>query len=433
MFNFIFKSFYLFFKQPNLSWDIYFFSFLVILIPISLITGPAIPDIIVSVVGLYFLIISFYRKLWNYYKDVVVIGFLLFCLYLIFGAIISGNFHQSLNNEGSLFYFRYLFFSLAVCYFLDQKKYFNKCLLYISLICLFVVAFDGLFQYFVGFNLLGFEKYNSSRLTGFFGKEPIIGRYLGYLSIFTFFLIYKIYGLSKTAMVFSIIILVIAEVVIFMTGERTALFNISFFSILLIIFLPSLRLYRIFGALISILIISLLMQLNPAAKNRIINETLYEISSTKIPYMPYGELHERHYISALKMFKDKPAFGVGTNLFRNLCDEQKYNYKENSCTSHPHNMYIQLLAENGIFGFAFLLSFFLYLFYILSKQFLNLIIFNKTKIITFDKIMIFIILFVFWWPIIPHMSFYNNWNNVLIMLTLGYLLNYRSNIKNHKI
>ena len=385
---------------------------------------------IVSVVGFYFLIISFHRKLWNYYKDVVVIGFISFSVYLIFGSIISGNFDNSLNNEGSIFLFQIYIFFTSNLLFLDQKKYFNKCLLYISLICIFVVSFDGVIQYFVGFNLLGFEKYNSTRLTGLFGKEPIIGRYLGYLSIFTFFLIYKIYGLSKATMIFSIILLVITEVVIFMTGERTALFNISFFSLLLIIFIPSLRLYRIFGVVISLLLISLVMQFNPAAKNRIINETLYEMSGTNIPFMPYGELHERHYISALKMFKDKPTFGVGTNLFRNLCDEQKYIYKEDSCTSHPHNIYIQLLAENGIFGFAFLLLFFLYLFYMLSKQFLNLIIFNNTKIIPFDKIMIFITLFVFWWPIIPHMSFYNNWNNALLMLPLGYLLSYRRNVNN---
>ena len=32
------------------------------------------------------------------------------------------------------------------------------------------------------------------------------------------------------------------------------------------------------------------------------------------------------------------------------------------------------------------------------------------------------ILFIFWWPLIPHMSFYNNWNNVLMMLPLGFFL-----------
>ena len=49
---------------------------------------------------------------------------------------------------------------------------------------------------------------------------------------------------------------------------------------------------------------------------------------------------------------------------------------------------------------------------------------NLTKYITFSpkEILVVILVFVYWWPIIPHMSLYNNWNNVLMMLPLGYLL-----------
>ena len=49
--------------------DILFFSTLLILIPVVLITGPALPDIFLSFIALYFLIISIYNKKWSYYKN----------------------------------------------------------------------------------------------------------------------------------------------------------------------------------------------------------------------------------------------------------------------------------------------------------------------------------------------------------------------------
>ena len=33
------------------------------------------------------------------------------------------------------------------------------------------------------------------------------------------------------------------------------------------------------------------------------------------------------YISSLKMFKENPMIGIGTNLFRHKCNEEKFQYK----------------------------------------------------------------------------------------------------------
>jgi O-antigen ligase len=331
---------------------------------------------------------------------------------------------ESLRTEGSIFYFRYLFFALAVWYFLDHITNFSRCLLSTTLLCLIIVIIDGLYQYFVGVNIFGNEKWNSFRLTGLFGNEPIIGRYISFLSIFTFLLIYKNFQLNKKMMTLSIIFLVISEVTIFLTGERAPLFYISFFSILLLIFIPSFRIYRIVGTIFTLIIITIILSINPTAKERVIDNTIKEISETKLSVLPYTELHERHYVSALKMFQNKPVFGVGTNLFRHVCHKEEYQYKSNSCTSHPHNFYIQLLAELGIIGFSFLFIFYLFLLNKCLIQLYYIIIDKKDKLISFDNFLIFMTLLVFWWPIIPHMSFFNNWNNILLMLPVGFLLKY---------
>ena len=331
---------------------------------------------------------------------------------------------ESLTIEGSMFYFRYIFFAMGVWYLVDNNPYLSKCLLIVSVLSLIIVCSDGMYQYFFGVNIFGNEKYKVDRLTGFFGKEPIIGRYISYLSIFTFTLIYQNYQKTKKMIISSVALLVMCEVVIFLTGERVPLLYISMFSLLIIIFIPHYRIYRIIGVLFSLLIILSILQVNPSAKSRMVDSTITQVSQTKYPYLPYTSHHEQHYISALKMFIDKPFFGIGTNSFRVKCGDPQYLYKEMSCSTHPHQFYIQILAELGVFGFLFIFSFFIYLLTIGTKQLYYLIRSNKKKQISFETLLHPMALFVYWWPLIPNMSFYNNWNNVLIMLPLGFFLKY---------
>ena len=415
--------FKLIFSDRSVSIDVAFFSLLLILIPIVLITGPALPDIFISLIALYFLIKSVIKKNWHYYKNPIVIGFLLFSFYGISRSLFSEIPLESLTNEGSVFYFRYIFFAMGVWYLLDKNPYLMKCLVIILFLCVTLVSIDALYQYFLDVNIFGNEKYSHNRLTGLLGEEPIIGRYISYLSIFTFALIYHNYKKSKKMIIFSISFLVMCEVIIFLTGERAPLFYISFFSVLIVIFIPHYRIYRIIGVLASVVIILGILEVNSSAKTRMIDNTLEQMSKTHFPFLPYTSHHEEHYISSLKMFNENPLFGVGTNMFEFYCAEPQFIFNR-SCASHPHNFYFQLLAELGIVGFLFISTFFCYLLFVGLKQFIFIIQSNKKRQISFEIFLYPMIIFVYWWPLIPHMSFYNNWNNVFIMLPLGFFMKF---------
>lgn len=419
----VFSPFRSLFFDRSISLDILFFSILLISMPIALITGPALPDIFLSLIALYFLVKSVWEKKWYYYKNYLVIGFLIFSLYGIVRSLFSGIPIDSLTTGGSMFYFRYILFAMGVWYLLDNNLHLSKCLLTISILSISLVCLDGLYQYYTGINLFGNEGYKTDRLTGLFGKEPIIGRYIAHLGLFTFALIYQNFQKTKKMMIFSVLFLVMCEVIVFLTGERAPLLYVSMFTVLIIIFIPHFRIYRIVGVILSVIIILGILQINPAAKSRMVDNTIEQVSQTELPFLPYSPHHEEHYISALKMFVDKPLFGIGTNTFRFKCENPKYIYKR-SCSTHPHNFYLQILAELGFVGFIFISTFFLYLTFIGIKQFFFIIKSNKTKQIPFEFLLYPMILFIYWWPLIPNMSFYNNWNNVLIMLPLGFFMKY---------
>ena len=90
--------------------------------------------------------------------------------------------------------------------------------------------------------------------------------------------------------------------------------------------------------------------------------------------------HTAHYKSAINMFRDQPIIGQGPRMFRILCKEEKFKSEVlgySGCSSHPHNTYIQLLAETGAIGFFLFSLCFLHIIFKLFKHFYIKLFFRK--------------------------------------------------------
>ena len=157
-----------------------FIIFSFISLPIFLITGPFLPDLLISISSIIFLFLSFKYSLWKeFYDNLIIKIFFLFCLFILFRSLFSENIVLSL--ESSLFYFRFGIFALSVWFIINNTdNIINKFSKYL-LIFFSIAIIDGYFQYSFDFNLFGFSSPSTNRMTLLLNDRLILGGYLSRL------------------------------------------------------------------------------------------------------------------------------------------------------------------------------------------------------------------------------------------------------------
>jgi O-antigen ligase len=141
--------------------------------------------------------------------------------------------------------------------------------------------------------------------------------------------------------------------------------------------------------------------------------------------------HDSLIRTAYNMFLDKPIFGHGPKMFRVICKDEKYSTGVTPCMTHPHNFYVQLLAETGIIGFSFLLSVFAYVLYCSYRQFKSIVLRQKRYLTDYQVCLLAGILITVW-PLTTNGSFFHNWLMIVYSLPVGFYLHsiYGKNRKN---
>ena len=97
-------------------------SYLIVLLPLTLISGPFLSDLSILLIGIFFIINIVLKKEYNFLKNKFIILFSIFTFYLFINSLIK--YYDIHSIRSSLGYLRFGIFSLGVFYFLEKKKKF---------------------------------------------------------------------------------------------------------------------------------------------------------------------------------------------------------------------------------------------------------------------------------------------------------------------
>tara|TARA_Y100001970_G_scaffold241607_1_gene305311 strand:+ start:1218 stop:2534 length:1317 start_codon:yes stop_codon:yes gene_type:complete len=415
--------------------------FLISIIPITLITGPAIPDISLILVSIFFIFYFLLNKI-----DKTEINFIyftiIFWLVLIVLNFYSLNFYKSFTE--SLIFLRILLLPLIMFTWLLIDKKRIKIVLLIILIANLIVIVDCIYQFFNYFPLEGFKEGIIGRKPEIYGRlsgpflDMVPGSYIAKFFIFGFLGLTFVINDKFYLNILSIIYITLCGYITFISGERMALATFILGIILSILVLRKHRIIFVISILCFIFSSYLTYKFHDNYKNFKILESNPNHLGLKIEKFDKNCVNAEEcsriinlqpsffkvisnfdksayydaYSLAISMINKNPVSGIGMNNFYYGCKNID-EFKRDVCWSHPHNFYLQWLTENGLIGFIFFL---IYIFYIFK---LSIIKNRKFKI--FDNYSIIPLAIIFW-PIMSTGSLLKNWHGIETFFIIGLCL-----------
>jgi hypothetical protein len=241
-------------------------SYLIIFLPIFLITGPFLPDLSVVIISFFFIFTLKKKNLIELFQNKFVKIFAGFYFYLIINAMYN---LQGLSTFiTTLGYIRFFIFVFAVGYFINKYPFILKGLFISFSLCFSILIIDGFVQYFNQGNLFGMKVDATSRVSSFFGDELILGSYLSRLYPIYFGISILLFGDKFKKILFVSIIFIFAEIIIFLSGERSAFFYLNLSAIFMLIFLKNFKVLRFIIMISGFLILFIIININTAAKKK---------------------------------------------------------------------------------------------------------------------------------------------------------------------
>ncbi len=376
-----------------------YFLILFSLIPISMISGSSISLFNILLIDISFLILIIINKDYSFLKSKPVKYLFLLYLYLIFNSFISTD--KEIGLARNFGFIRMIILFVAFNYFFNQKLFFKK-VLYVWSVILFFILFDVFFESFNGRNILGYggDEYGN-RLVSFFKSEPIVGGFINGLYLIIIGFLFNEINLKNKNIVMLFSILFITG--IFLTGERS---NTIRALLGLIVFYLAFKEYEIKKKIVfftSIIVLFLfLISTSQFLKMRYVGQ----IQS----YFTTNQIYFKIYKSGFEVFNDNKIFGVGNKNYRvKTCNvNKKENYQ---CTTHPHQIYFEILSEHGILGL--ILIFFVFYKMIFSKIKETF----RNNNYTVNASLIYLILTFL--PLLPSGAFFSDYMLTLFMINLS--------------
>ena len=294
----------------------------------------------------------------------------------------------------SIFNFRFPLLYVIMRNILDKQLVNIKILSVIFLICTFLLSIDIFLQHLSGLVIFNNAPFDG-RYNGFFEHEAIAGGYIqkfSLISIFFLFILKKNFVYKSFIIVFFINILGLG---ILLTLDRMPYLIFFFSTSILLIILKNYR-TQLFSSLILAIFLFLIF-----FNNYKIVKTRYLSLAGELELVKISKLFQKNisvksaspnnidkvddnlkgdylkiYNASLHIFLVNPFLGTGLKSFLYECKKLQNNNKSFTCSTHPHNIYLEILVNQGILG---LILFLLFIVILINNNY-SKIIFSKVTI-----------------------------------------------------
>ena len=307
-----------------------------------------------------------------------------------------------------------------------------KILSLVSLSSVVFLAINVFSQHLIGFDLFGNPPFDG-RYNGIFESEAIAGSYMQkftLVSILSFFLLKNNY---KVKSIFAIVIIIFLGLGILLSLDRMPFIIYLFIITILLLIFKGFRFIFASGLILILLIFQTLATNYPVVKNRYSHLiSRFEILETKNFLLKKefynNELNNnfqinqdatntylRLYRTSYEIFLKNPFFGSGIKSFGTQCNKLNISEKKLLCLTHPHNIYLEIIVNQGIVGLFIFLTFILLM---LKRYFFNF--YLKKNIYEFTlNIFFFTILITELIPIRSYGSIFQTVNGSLFWFLLA--------------
>lgn len=422
------------------------FMYLAYAVPFGLIIGRAPAEIIMSLVSMAFLIHSTMQRDFSWLRQKWVRLAIITWLYLILAGLLS-VYDVSAGLKRGLEWGRFPLFAIAFGNWLLPLDQDFKLLKRMLIILLPLVAIDALFQFVTGTSLSGYPRASyMGRLTGPFGKENmVVGNYLGRLAWPAIGLVFAMVlplinkdtvnresWKNKLWLLAPLGLASLLGITILVTGERMA--ALLFLLAAGVFWLGAKGFRKIILATGSVFtaIAVLIVLMNPGLQNRLITFSLPVVED--FSQSSYGAIVHNAFIA----WKSSPLTGVGPKNFFTACEmngltggfvDEAVKGNKFSCARHPHNPYLEWLAETGLIGLGLFISLIILW---AAKIYRNLK--HSPLPLYYTGLGFGVGLIPFLWPLMASTSFFINWSAILFWWVLGLTMTdfeKRKNIQNN--
>lgn len=367
--------------------------------------------------------------------------------FFIFVSLVNSFFSNYFEYSilKSLAYIRFFALIFVIFFILEKMRDHIKKKIYIFYFLVIIfVCFDTLIQYFYGKDIFGFARNaNYFRLSGPFGDEYIVGFFILYFGGLTLSKLYFFENFKKNKFYFPIFLSLITCIV-FVSGERASFLSVLIFLLFIFLFIRNIRKQIILSIFLSGIICStfylndqdindkynffhiqkfhLIVQEENVMAKKNKNEIKKDIDSA-LKIIKHNQWIA-HYKGAIAIFKDNIFLGSGFKTFRFECPIMLKKRSDIFCSTHPHNIYFEVLSDLGLLGVLYLL---LLLFLGIKFIIKNIKYFDEKTFILLSLLIAFV------FPLKPHGSlFTTNYAFVLFFLIVNLKYLILKNKKNEK-